>query len=191
MNKLSSINMLFILLFLASTFHLTSISRSTKSDQWQMIYKSYWKYCFANNKRRYVCKHQEMRVEIIVWNGHNFAWTIFSIIYLRGNLNFFHREKNYPGEDKKLCPFSSLFAPRPFLPFSPQFYSLLSETRETFARQRSRGLTDKSYINFQDASRTLKNMQTTLFTRHSVREQRVFRFLSEQLGSVGWIGHSQ
>lgn len=33
-------------------------------------------------------------------------------------------------------------------------------------------------------------MQTTLFTRQSVREQRVFRFLSEQLGSAGWIGHS-
>ena len=59
------------------------------------------------------------------------------------------------------------------------FCSFLSETRETFARQRSRrGLTDKSYINFQDAPRTLKNMQTALFTRQSVREQSVFRLLS-------------
>lgn len=67
------------------------------------------------------------------------------------------------------------------LVFFPQaFCSLSSKTRETFARQRNRGLTDKSYINFQDASRTLKNMQTTLFTRQSVREQRVFWFLSEQ-----------
>lgn len=38
-------------------------------------------------------------------------------------------------------------------------------TRETFSRATSlhRASTDKSYINFQDVSRTLKNMQTTPF----------------------------
>ena len=93
-------------------------------------------------------------------------------------------EENCPSKDKKyplslsvfsFCPgFFALFFSR-----RRAFCSFLSETRETFARQRSRrGLTDKSYINFQDAPRTLKNMQTALFTRQSVREQSVFRLLS-------------
>lgn len=40
------------------------------------------------------------------------------------------------------------------------------------------GLTDKSYINFQDVTSTLKNMRTTLFARQSTGA--VFRFVSDQ-----------
>lgn len=56
---------------------------------------------------------------------------------------------------------------------------LFLETLTAFAARRLiPGLMDKSYINFQDVTSTLKNMLTTLFARQSTGA--VFRFVSDQ-----------
>lgn len=62
------------------------------------------------------------------------------------------------------------------------------ETLTAFAARRLiPGLTDKSYINFQDVTSTLKNMRTTLFARQNTGA--VFRFVSDQRG-VRWVNRT-
>lgn len=56
--------------------------------------------------------------------------------------------------------------------------SFFLETLTAFAAWRlTPGLTDKSYINFQDVTSTLKNMRTALFARQGMGA--VFRFVSD------------